>query len=64
MTVNITTPDTNTTENSSTDANVTVEESGLIVWEIKKNGSEIFTKIEELNALESNQKFSFQNDVT
>jgi len=39
---------------------VTVEEAEPVVWEIKKNGSEIFSKIEQLNALESTQKFTFK----
>jgi len=62
---NITITDTNTTDNSSTDANVTdevvpAEDAKPVEWKIKKNGSEVFKKIEELNALESTQKFTFQ----
>lgn len=56
-TENATIPDTNTT-----DSNVTKEakEAKPVEWEIKKNGSEIFTKIEELNTLNSSREFKFK----
>lgn len=54
-TENATTPETNTTTNA-TDK---VEEVKEVVWEIKKNGTEVFKKIEELNALNSSREFAF-----